>query len=199
VNPPNISAFKTAAVAVLASVIWLTAPVTSAAAYEFDVHFTITIWLAEMVGFASDDAYEIAKYDQATDDDPATGPLTGGYLDRASVKRRRLYHFPNADRMAELRRAAERCPRGGRLSARDFKAVGWYLHAFEDVYAHKSHGPWLGHLVTWHTQDRPWTKPGDFLAMFEAKYQALLALRQRCGRDPKPGAAPNSDYKRAGA
>jgi hypothetical protein len=149
VNPPNISAFKTAAVAVLASVIWLTAPVTSAAAYEFDVHFTITIWLAEMVGFASDDAYEIAKYDQATDDDPATGPLTGGYLDRASVKRRRLYHFPNADRMAELRRAAERCPRGGRLSARDFKAVGWYLHAFEDVYAHKSHGPWLGHLVTW--------------------------------------------------
>jgi len=70
---------------------------------------------------------------------------------------------------------------------------------FEDVYAHKSHGPWLGHLVTWHTQDRPWTKPGDFLAMFEAKYQALLALRQRCGRDPKPGAAPNSDYKRAGA
>jgi hypothetical protein len=190
--PPTMSV-RLVRSAVFVGAVFLATPTASASAYEFPAHFTVTIWIAELVGFSSADAYEIAKFDQATDDDPATDPL--GLLDRASVRRRRLYHFPDADRMKILRRGAERC--GRRPGPREFKAIGWYLHALEDVHSHKSHGPRLGHLITWHTQDQPWTKPGDFLAMVDAKFRALVALRERCGEQPKVRPTAESDYKRA--
>src|SRR5947207_9460388 len=82
--------------------------VPSAAAYDVAVHFSFTLWLAEMVGFREDDAFDLAKFDWGTDDDPNTTPLP--YTPTAgATKRRELYHFVNDARLNALRQTAEAC------------------------------------------------------------------------------------------
>jgi hypothetical protein len=153
--------------------------VIQATAYEFPVHFTFTMWVAETAGFPQSDAFDIAKFDQATDDDPRTQPLWG--LDGLGQTRRADYHFPGRTRLAEMERLAQRCP--SRAATPDqFKRVGQYLHALEDTYAHHGYDAAVGHLFSGHTADKPWSHPAEFVAMAEAKFKALVNLRKRCFR-----------------
>ena len=99
--------------------------VDSVSAYEFPVHFTFTMWLAETAGFPEREAWEIAKFDQGTDEDPATEPSIYS-IDPASVKRREDYHFPTARRLSQLQGLAQGCQRG-RATPADFKRIGQYL------------------------------------------------------------------------
>src|SRR5437867_11935506 len=61
--------------------------------YEHDVHLSLTMWLTEVAGFSTQEAYEIAKYDQATDDDPATQPLPTVLTGRGTDRREKYHAF----------------------------------------------------------------------------------------------------------
>src|SRR5437867_3234971 len=63
---------------------------STAVAYEAQVHFGITMWVAELRGFSEAEAYEIAKHDQAVDDDPETEPFWD--WDSAGIRSRSEYH-----------------------------------------------------------------------------------------------------------
>jgi len=139
-------------------------------AYETPVHFTVTLWLAEATGFSEADAFEIAKYDQATDDDPETQPLPD--WTSTGTKRREAFHFVDSKRLAQLQSDARGC---------DPKKIGQYLHALEDEFSHRNYGPKLGHALSGTTPDKPWTYPGQFFAMVERKFDALKTLRSKCG------------------
>jgi hypothetical protein len=154
-----------------------------AVAYEFAVHFSLTMWLAETVGFSEAEAFEIAKYDQATDDNPLTHPFSDLH-DSQGVRKRADYHFVGRIRLGELKRGA-RCAKRGAMTALELERIGHYLHALEDSYSHKENGKRLGHLFSWHTPDKPWAKPGDFVAMVQGKFQALLLLGASCARRPR--------------
>jgi hypothetical protein len=153
---------------------WLTAYATPQA-YETPVHLGITMALAEMAGFSNAEAFEMAKFDQATDDDPATDPLPS-----LAVNARRDFHFVTFSRLGELRMAAQKCR--ATPDAAEFKAIGQYLHAFEDTYSHRGWGPLAGHAIALHTPDKPWTEPNAFRDMFVQKWGELLLIRRTCIR-----------------
>jgi hypothetical protein len=144
---------------------------SGATAYEFPVHFSVTVWLAEeLAGLTQDQGYEVAKFDQSVDDNPATQPLwswTGtGY------RRRKMFHFVDQERLEALRQVALKC-------SNDFQA-GLYLHALEDVAPHRNHGPGLGHSMLGHTPDKPWYNPPAFVEMIQVKANRLMEVRQKC-------------------
>lgn len=144
-------------------------------AYEQPIHLTLTMFLAETAGFAELDAFDIAKFDQAIDDDPATDPLPT--ISDPGVTRRRLYHFVDRKRAEELRLRAMTCvPAGTR-----FRRLGNYLHALEDLFSHRNYGAGVGHLFTWHAADKPWHDPGAVVQMAVGKFDALIAYGEACG------------------
>lgn len=151
------------------------------------VHFTVTLWLAEVAGFDPGKAFEVAKYDQATDDDPATQPLPD--WNSPGYERRKLYHFVDGRRIQELRKKAEAC---------DPEQMGLFLHAYEDLFSHRDFDSALGH-ISGHTPDKPWTKPGDFKEMVHLKLDELRKLALVCkhmqGQTPNK-AAENFDRSR---
>src|SRR6266487_890577 len=148
-----------------------------AIAYEMPVHFAVTMWLADLRGFDEGKAFELAKYDQGVDDDPETQPLPD--WNSAGSKRRSEYHFVNKERLEHLQKAALECS-GEHVSAREFKQMGQFLHATEDVYSHRSYGPKLGHALSGHTPDKPWNNPAAFVTMVNAKFEKLGALLRKC-------------------
>lgn len=160
----------------LGAVVALLGLVTTAFAYEEPVHLWLTAWLSDVAGFSSTEALEIAMYDQATDDDPKTNPLGVG---PDGVRRRADFHFVSGSRLHELERKARSCY-PGQMTPPQLQAIGQYLHALEDVYSHRSYGPRLGHAVTLHTPDKPWSNPAGFVEMVLAKFDAILALRSKC-------------------
>src|SRR5207253_1412285 len=116
--------------------------VSPAQTYERDVHLSVTAWLLELAGFQQDEAYEIAKFDQAVDDNPNMQPLWD--LSGTGVRRRELYHFVNGSRLEDLKQNAYRCfP--GKMTAKNYRDIGTFLHAKEDRYAHKDYDARLGH------------------------------------------------------
>jgi len=149
----------------------------TAGAYEEPFHFAITMWLAELRGFNAADAFEIAKYDQAVDDDPKTQPLPD--WDSAGTRRRSDYHFVNKARLDQLRSDALKCT-SRPINPREVKQIGLFLHAQEDVYSHKPYGPRLGHALAGHTPDKPWNNPAGFVAMVKAKFKELEAILKEC-------------------
>lgn len=144
--------------------------------YELPVHFTFTMYLAELAGFTEAEAFEIARYDQAIDDNPATSPMP--QISSFGVERRSAYHFINNTRGNALRADAFAC----------VGAVGWlrrtgiYLHAQEDLFSHRTFGATAGHLTAGHSPDKPWYEPGAFVEMTNAKFQALSSLKAACRR-----------------
>jgi hypothetical protein len=158
-------------------------------AYLPAVHLGFTIWLAERAGFTSEEALEIAKHDNATDDDPSTKP--GWTTSAEDIRRRSSYHFVSTERLGELRKAALACSRGN-LRPR-YRDIGYYLHALEDSYAHRGFGPVYGHIFYGFGPDEPWSDAAAFLEMIRAKFDALLTLRLQCGEQTSP---PEADAKR---
>jgi hypothetical protein len=151
-------------------------------AYELEVHFQVTMWIAELSGFTRPDALEIAKYDQATDDDPATQPYPGPPAsDISGHQRRRQYHFVvSARRFDELRQEAFDFDCSSRLNSSAYRRIGYYLHAIEDSYSHRTYGPMWGQGLDGFAPDKPWHVPANFRAMIVHKLVILLDLRGRC-------------------
>src|SRR6266849_10147293 len=110
-------------------------------AFEEPVHLSLTIWLAVSAGFSESDAFQLGRFDQATDDGPSTSPMPPHH-----VKERKLYHaFGGASAVHELEGKA-RCTRGA-ITLPQFKRIGQFLHALEDQYSHRCCGPILGQLT----------------------------------------------------
>jgi hypothetical protein len=147
--------------------------------YEFPVHFGVTMWLAETAGFREGEAYELAKYDQAVDDNPNTEPLWD--WNSAGIQSRKQYHFVDGARLGQLRNAALACT-PEKMTTPEFIRIGEYFHALEDVYSHRSYGPGLGHGLAGKTPDKPWSNPAGFVVMVEAKFKELRVLVTRCAR-----------------
>lgn len=143
--------------------------------YKEPLHLSFTMALAEMAGFDSNEAYEIAKYDRATDDDPSTDPLRA--MNIAKRTPLRDYHFPTEKELEVRRSEALTCKRGATLTANGYRAIGQYMHALEDSFAHRDHIERMFHGTQ---TDFPWTSPDMLVQMFSAKFEALLAVRQQC-------------------
>lgn len=151
--------------------------------YEEPTHLGFTLFLAKMAGYSDDRAFGIAAEDQAIDDDPSTSPMPE-LVSTDGENRRAGYHFVSAGRIAALRFQAENCRPAGGLPVYTHN-VGVYLHALEDLEAHRGFGPYLGHLLLGHAPDKPWYAPGQFVSMAVAKFGWLQQLRVQCGPGPK--------------
>ena len=115
-------------------------------AYEEDVHFILTIFLADQAGINEQIAYELAKYDQGTDDDPATEPFFGGGILSLGLTARTMFHFADVLRLNEMAVAAKKC---------DLKETGQFLHTAEDHFSHAGYSSIWGHLTGGHRPDIP--------------------------------------------
>jgi hypothetical protein len=134
-------------------------------AYEEDVHFFVTMFLAESAGFPLGDAGALARFDQATDDDPSTSPFAG-------IRQRAAYHFVSISRLMDLEEAAR--------TSCDLRQMGQFLHALEDSYSHKDYEPVLGHAASGHAPDKAYKNPERALVMANKKYFVLAQLLDAC-------------------
>jgi hypothetical protein len=169
------AAVRAGARVLLIAAIVQTPPVVRA--YEFDVHFTFTMFLAELAGFTEQEAFEIASHDQGIDDNPATQPMSD--ITSTGGDRRARYHFVSRLRQAELRTGASECAPPRPPSRWD--RMGTFFHAFEDLFSHRNFGPAVGHLTAGHSPDKPWYDPGAFVQMAQGKFDELRAFRSFCG------------------
>lgn len=68
--------------------------------YDIDVHYYLTYYLAMKAGCSDKDSLELATYNQFTDDDPRTSPIT------LNETIRRKYHFADDKRLTEMKKEA---------------------------------------------------------------------------------------------
>ena len=123
-------------------------------AYERDVHYDLTKYLAQWAGFSDSEAEQIAAADQELDTKPEFNPLPNpnfcpelrkiaGAASALAVipeackndpefqrmlTAQRAYHFVDGKRLQELRDSAFR--------GRNLKILGHYLHALQDTFSH---------------------------------------------------------------
>ena len=128
---------------------------TSARAWENDVHYGLTQWLARMVGFSEEQATWIAFGNQGVDDSTVTGPVISTTLsscvktDAAGAATVAKNHFPSRvlpPSDAGLRLVAKGEPWWDTNlalvpkvdeSAATFLALGRYLHSLQDSWSHQ--------------------------------------------------------------
>ena len=142
--------------------------------YEEPVHLSLTIWLAVTAGFSDNDAFQLGRFDQATDDDSDTTPMAPHHF-----KERGLYHAFDGPQAVRKLEAQVKCDRGT-ITIPQFRGVGHYHHALEDQFAHRCCGAVLGQLLVGAGPDKPWYAPRDFVEMVNRKFEALLELRRKC-------------------
>jgi hypothetical protein len=138
-------------------------------AYEEDVHFILTIFLAKQAGITEEVAYELAKYDQGTDDDPATEPFFGGGFFSLGFTAREMFHFATASRINDMFLAARRC---------NVKEAGQYLHTAGDHYSHAGYASVFGHLTGGHRPDIPRYAPDFATNMAQSLFIQLYFLAE---------------------
>lgn len=123
-------------------------------AYERDVHYDLTKYLARWAAFSEDEAEQVATADQEIDAKPEFNPLPNpnfcpelrkiAGLASAIVAipvackndpefqrmlaAQRAYHFVDSERLQALRESA--------FQGRNLKILGHYLHALQDTFAH---------------------------------------------------------------
>jgi len=150
---------------------------TECAAYERDVHFSVTLWLAELIGFQEANAFDFAALDDVTDYHPESQPLpTVADGLELGVRRRVLFHFVDRARVNELQRLALACTpkRTTRVQQRD---IGHYLHAVSDFYSHEGYEAIAGHALVFGFPDKPWNRPFQLRKMINEKFEALTESR----------------------
>lgn len=123
----------------------------SVAAWEEDVHFGLTMWLAYQAGLSESDAREIARANQGLDDNPATAavPLmiyrvmlgADGEAEVASKTIHEL-HFPSKDAPPARPEQREVFPDPSDVRSRvegstSRVRIGHALHAFQDTWSHR--------------------------------------------------------------
>jgi hypothetical protein len=123
-------------------------------AWEEDVHYVLTFWLATQAGFSRNDADQIAKADQGLDDSEHTGAIpTVLWIiltqDLGAARDLQLKHFPNDANLPSppLRRVvtpnglSARKPVESALnpgdSATGLIALGEAFHPFQDSWSHQ--------------------------------------------------------------
>lgn len=126
----------------------------SAVAWEHDVHYVLTFWLAWQAGFSREDAFAIAAADQDVDDGEFSSAI-GGMIwtllrgDRSAAENVRRLHFPSdapfpSDPM--VRAVAPNNPAARRqvvdcikldAAADALTRFGTALHPFQDSWSHQ--------------------------------------------------------------
>ncbi len=125
--------------------------------YEEDVHRDLTVCLAKHAGFSDSAANWLGAVNQGVDERRTTSPY---YSEQA----RQNWHFTTPERRAELRGAA--------LEG-SVDAMGMYLHALQDFYAHAEFGPERGHLFQGHGPDKTYNDPEKANKMAKDTYNAI--------------------------
>jgi len=101
-----------------------------------------------------------------------------------NLSARRNFHFALTPRIQTLRSAALNCG-GGAKRVYQYAAIGQFMHALQDTFAHRDHMSItsfaLGHVFSGHAPDQPWTEPASFRQMFSATFDELVAIRGVCG------------------
>src|SRR5258708_4380326 len=166
-------------------------PGNHANAFEEPVHLSLTIWLAVSAGFPEADAFQLGRFDQATDDDPDTSPMPA-----LAVQQRRRYHAFGGSSAVDTLKSEAHCTRDA-ITPLEFKRIGQFLHALEDLYSHRCCGPILGQLIIGEGPDKPWYAPPVFVAMVERKFEELLKLRRGCNSASFSKQAVRANFARA--
>lgn len=123
-------------------------------AYERDVHYDLTRYLARWADFSEDEAEQVATADQEIDAKPEFNPLPNPNFCpelrkiagpasaivaipavckndpefQRMLAAQRAYHFVDSERLRALRESA--------FQGRNLKILGHYLHALQDTFAH---------------------------------------------------------------
>ena len=124
-----------------------------ASAWEFDLHYLLTFWIATQVGFSRADATEIAAADQGYDDSAyhsAIGImcLVGIWGDVGAASTLQNNHFPSDARLPSppARRIVTPDSKSARIAidaalprsdAKALEALGQALHPFQDSWSHQ--------------------------------------------------------------
>lgn len=158
-KPPNRRLRRirlVAAVRAFLALIAVTACAT-ARAWEADVHYGLTFWLAMEVGYERMDAASVAEGDQGIDDSTVTGPVISTVLSScvsrdasgAGARSVQEHHFPSKypPPATPQRRevvagevwynGAERSPPPCDGSRTELLRLGEYLHALQDTWSHR--------------------------------------------------------------
>ena len=127
----------------------------SAHAWESDVHYGLTQWLAQQAGFPATQSKLIAEGDQGVDDSPSTDPVHGTIAsactgaDKTGSSEVHDHHFPSVNGVPDT--PEQRAVKPGvvqrqgsvnpppKLSDRPstFNDFGKYLHALQDTWSHQ--------------------------------------------------------------
>lgn len=129
-------------------------PTASLQAWEEDLHYVLTFWLATQAGFSREDADQIAKGDQSYDDSEHTSAIpTVLWIiltnDTGAARELQLKHFPSdallpspparravAPNSPTARKAVDAALNAGE-SATALIALGEALHPFQDSWSHQ--------------------------------------------------------------
>jgi hypothetical protein len=127
---------------------------TPARAWEVDVHYILTFWLAEQAGFSREDAFAIAKANQAVDDSAyssAVGSMIWILLraDEGAAMNVKRSHFPSdapipsppqaravKRNSVPARREVENCFNND-TAGDAMTLLGTALHPFQDSWSHE--------------------------------------------------------------
>lgn len=140
------------------ALVYLLISSSPAPAYEEDVHFILTKFLAEKAGAQPVLSRELARFDQFTDDNPATSPWT--------YSSRRKYHFPKSSQVSDLYKSAG-C---------NLEKIGHALHAEADVFSHSGYSSLIGHLTAGHRPDKTRNAHEVALNMATIKFLTLAKI-----------------------
>jgi hypothetical protein len=128
---------------------------THVCAWEADVHFGLTKWLALQAGFSEQEAEWIALGNQETDDSWVTNPLHTAVAacfkrDAAASASAQSHHFPSrfgapnepairSVTPGEVWHEGSKLPRPVIIkeSEATYRSLGRYLHAFQDTWSHR--------------------------------------------------------------
>jgi RHS repeat-associated protein len=109
-------------------------------AYEKDVHYNLTKYLALQAGYSGSDAEKIAFADQGIDDNPKTSANPSSVLKKGFDAQKRAWHFSSSERVAEVFAKAS--------SSGDLSDLGAALHCFQDsMFAHKKYRKSASHAT----------------------------------------------------
>jgi len=94
---------------------------------------------------------------------------------RGGLAASRDYHFTSQSRRDELWAAFE--------SSKSFEALGAFLHAQQDSFAHAGYGPSIGHIANGHGPDKTSNDPDKAGQMAATTYVKLVAAAGIMGLD----------------
>jgi hypothetical protein len=137
--------------------------------YGSDVHYDLTMFLAQQSGFSSGIANQIASWDQWTDENPRTNPTAAGNVVFGNTVK---YHFAN--RLDTAAQIFDLLNNDSPSQAEKISQFGTLLHTFQDTYSHEGLTR-IKHLQEGHNPDKTNLNPQKAMQMSK---QSFMMLRQ---------------------